>query len=72
MKGASEDLKELFFTSMSERAGKILKEEMEAKGPVRIKDVDDAQQSIVGLTKELAAKGEIEITEGKEEDELIY
>ena len=72
LKGASESLRELFFSNMSERAGKILRDEMQAMGPVRLKDVDDAQMHMVQLAKDLAARGEIIISEGKGEDELVY
>ncbi len=72
LKGASETLRDLFFSNMSERAGKILREDMEAMGPVRLRDVDDAQSEMISLAKELAAKGEIVISEGKSEDELVY
>lgn len=72
LKGASESLRNLFFSNMSERAGKILKEDMEAMGPVRLRDVDEAQMAMVTLAKELAAKGEIMIADSKGEDELIY
>ena len=57
---------------MSERAAKILKEDMGALGPVRLKDVDEAQMEMVNLAKDLAAKGEIVISEGGADDELIY
>jgi flagellar motor switch protein FliG len=57
---------------MSERAGKILREDMEAMGPVRLKDVDEAQTYMVQIAKDLAAKGEIVISEGGGEDELVY
>jgi len=72
LKGASEQVKELFFTNMSERASKILREDMAAMGPVRLRDVDEAQMEMVNLAKDLAAKGDIIISEGKGEDELIY
>jgi flagellar motor switch protein FliG len=72
LKGASEELRNMFFSNMSERASKMLKEEMSQMGPVRLKDVDGAQASIVLLTKDLAAKGEIMIAEGGSDDELIY
>ncbi|WP_259783126.1 flagellar motor switch protein FliG [Aestuariispira ectoiniformans] len=72
LKGASEQIKELFFGNMSERAAKILKEDMAALGPVRLRDVDDAQMEMVNQAKDLAAKGEIVISEGSAEDELIY
>ena len=72
LKGGSDAIKELFFKNMSERAGKMLKDDMDALGPVRLRDVDQAQSAIVAMTKELAASGQIEISEGKEEDELVY
>jgi flagellar motor switch protein FliG len=72
LKGASETLRDLFFANMSERAGKILKEEMAAMGPVRLKDVDEAQLVMVTLAKDLAAKGQIILAEGKGDDELVY
>ena len=72
LKGASETLRDLFFSNMSERAGKILREEMDAMGPVRLRDVDEAQMEIVTKAKELAASGEIVIAEGGGDDELIY
>ncbi len=72
LKGATETLRDLFFSNMSERAAKIMKEDMAAMGPVRLKDVEEAQQYIVGVTKDLESRGEITISSGAEEDELIY
>ncbi|MRG70175.1 flagellar motor switch protein FliG [Alphaproteobacteria bacterium HT1-32] len=72
LKGASESIAEMFFNNMSERAGKMLREDMDALGPVRLKDVDDAQAIIVVAAKELADRGEIVISDGGAEDELIY
>ena len=72
LKGASETLRDLFFTNMSERAGKMLREEMASMGPVRLKDVDEGQMLMVQTAKDLAARGEIVLSEGKGEDELIY
>ncbi len=72
LKGASETLRDLFFSNMSERAGKILREDMEAMGPVRLREVDEAQMEIVTRAKELATSGEIVIAEGGGDDELIY
>ena len=57
LKGASEKMRDMFFKNMSERAGKMLKDDMEALGPVRLRDVDEAQAGIVALAKELAAQG---------------
>ncbi|MFZ1989361.1 MAG: flagellar motor switch protein FliG [Alphaproteobacteria bacterium] len=72
LKGASDTLRDLFFSNMSERAAKMLREDMEIMGPVRLKDVDEAQTSMVNTAKDLANKGEIMIMESKGEDELIY
>jgi flagellar motor switch protein FliG len=72
LKGASEALRDFFFSNMSERGAKIMKEDMQAKGPVRLKDVDEAQMYMVATAKDLAEKGEIIISENKGEDELVY
>jgi len=72
LKGASETLRDLFFSNMSERASKLMREEMEGMGPVRLKDVDEAQMIMVNSAKELAAKGEIMLADNKGDDELIY
>ena len=72
LKGASDSLRDFFFENMSERAGKMLKEDMEVMGAVRLKDVDEAQMSMVNITKDLAAKGELIITKSQGDDELIY
>src|SRR3569832_8314 len=72
LKGATDGLRDVFFSNMSERAGKILREDMEAMGPVRLKDVDEAQMRMVNVAKDLANKGEIMIATGSGEDELVY
>jgi flagellar motor switch protein FliG len=72
LKGASETLRDLFFTHMSERAGKLLREEISAMGPVRLKDVEESQSYLVSIAKDLAARGEIVISDGSAEDELVY
>jgi flagellar motor switch protein FliG len=72
LKGATETLRDLFFSNMSERAAKIMKEDMESMGPVRLKDVEEAQQYIVNTVKDLEGRGEITIMSGDSEDELIY
>jgi len=71
LKGASEKLREMFFNNLSERAGKMLRDDIEALGPVKLRDVDEAQATIVALAKDMAAQGQIEISEGKDE-ELVY
>jgi flagellar motor switch protein FliG len=72
LKGATDSLRDVFFSNMSERAGKILREDLEALGPVRLKDVDEAQMRMVNVAKDLANKGEIMISSKQEDDELIY
>lgn len=72
LKGASETLRNLFFSNMSERAGKLIREDIAALGPVRLRDVDEAQGVIVQAAKDLAARGEIIIAKENQEDELVY
>lgn len=72
LKGASDAMKDLLFSNMSERAAKIMKEDMAAMGPVRLKDVEEAQQSLVNTAKDLADRGEITMVTSKDEDELVY
>ena len=72
LKGASEALRDMFLSNMSERASKMLKEDMAAMGPVRLRDVEEAQLAMVTVAKDLAAKGEIMLSDKKGEDELIY
>ena len=72
LKGSSDTVKDLFFNNMSTRAGKIIKEDMDAMGPVRMRDVEEALQYIVATAKDLANNGEIVVSEGKDSDELVY
>lgn len=72
LKGASDDVKELFFKNMSERAAKMMREDMEAMGPVRLKEVEEAQANVVATAKTLADSGEIVISGSGEEDELVF
>lgn len=71
LKGANDQVKELFFANMSARAGKILKDDMDAMGPVRLKDVDDAQSRMVSAAKDLAARGEIIIIKDKADEAMV-
>jgi flagellar motor switch protein FliG len=71
LKGASENLRDLFFKNMSERAGKMFKEDLANLGPVRLREVDEAQAAIVVMAKDLAAQGQITLQEGRE-DEMVY
>jgi len=71
LKGASEPVRQFFLSNMSTRAAKMLVDDMQAKGPVRLRDVDEAQALLVNLAKDLAAKGEI-ILSKQRDDELVY
>ncbi len=72
LKGADETVRQFFFSNMSSRAAKMLTDDMANLGPVRLKDVDDAQVLLVNLAKDLAAKGEIIISKQRGDEELIY
>ncbi len=71
LKGGSDEVRDLFFSNMSERAGKMMREDMEAMGAVRLRDVDEAQATIVSTAKALADAGEIVISTGGAEDEMV-
>ncbi len=72
LKGASDELRTLFMSNMSERAGKIMKDDMAAMGPVRLKDVELAQMRLVAAAKDLADRGEIMLAGSGGDEELIY
>ncbi|MBV9982134.1 flagellar motor switch protein FliG [Bradyrhizobium sp.] len=72
LKSANEDVRNFFFSNMSSRAAKMLQDDMSAMGPVRLRDVDEAQALLVNLAKDLAAKGEIMLTKNRADDELVY
>jgi flagellar motor switch protein FliG len=71
LKGANETAKEIFFNNMSARSSKLLKDDMEAMGPVRLKDVDEAQARMVSVVKDMAARGDIIIAKNKSNEEMI-
>jgi flagellar motor switch protein FliG len=72
LKGASEPVRQFFLSNMSTRAAKMLVDDMAAMGPVRLREVDEAQMALVNLAKDLAAKGEIVVSKSRGEEELIY
>jgi flagellar motor switch protein FliG len=72
LKGANETVRQFFMSNMSTRAAKMLLDDMNALGPVRLRDVDEAQVLLVNLAKDLAAKGEILISKQRGDDELVY
>ena len=72
LKGATDAVRQFFLGNMSTRAAKMLVDEMKAIGPVRLRDVDEAQALLVNLAKDLAAKGEIMISKNRADEELVY
>src|SRR3954447_14317967 len=72
LKGATEPVRQFFMSNMSTRAAKMLLDDMGAMGPVRLRDVDEAQTQLVNLAKDLAAKGEIMISKSRGDEELVY
>ena len=68
LKGVTDEVKEKFYKNMSKRAAEMLKEDMAYMGPVRMRDVDQAQQRIVKLVKKLESKGEILVSRPGEEE----
>jgi flagellar motor switch protein FliG len=64
LRGANEELKALFFKNMSERAGNMIKEDLEIMGPTRLADVEAAQQNIVKIVRRLEGEGRIMISRG--------
>ena len=71
LKGASEMLRQLFFSNLSERAGRMLRDDIESLGPVKLRDVDEAQSIIVTTAKDLAAQGLIDVNESAN-SEMVY
>lgn len=71
LKGATEELKTKFFKNMSKRAAEMLQEDMEYMGPVRVKDVEEAQQKVVNVVRGLEEQGEIVIASGGDDDLVV-
>ena len=70
LKGAAEELREKIFKNMSQRAAETLKEDLEAKGPVRVSEVEAAQKEILKIARRLADEGQIALG-GKSEDSFV-
>lgn len=70
MKASDEEMKEKFYKNMSERAAKMLKEELDYLGPVRVKDVEGAQKNILEITRRLEENGQIVLARGEDEELL--
>lgn len=71
LKGASEDIRDLFFRNMAQRAAKLLQDDIEMMGPVRMRDVSEVQSKVVGVIRTLEQAGEIFISSGSDEDALV-
>jgi len=72
LRTASPQLKKKIFSNMSERAGALLREEMESMGPLRLRDVEDIQRAILDEARELESEGKVMLTSGKgKEDALV-
>ena len=73
LKGATETVREYFLKNMSQRAAKMMMDDLQNMGPVRLREVDEAQALMISTAKDLADKGEIVIVKaGNSEDELVY
>jgi len=70
LKGATRAMRDFFFAQMSQRAARGYQDDMDALGPVRLREVDDAQRAVVNLAKDLAAKGELNLPMGAD-DEMV-
>lgn len=71
LKGASEELKKVLFASMSQRAAKIIEEDLMSLGSVRVKDVDSARADVVVVAKALIENGEIDVSLNADDEELV-
>lgn len=71
LKGASETMRDKIYKNMSERAVNMLREEIEFMGPVRVRDVEEAQQKVVSIVRRLEEAGEIVVSRGGEDEVLI-
>jgi flagellar motor switch protein FliG len=71
LKAASEDVRDRIFRNLSSRAAQMLKEELEYMGPVRLRDVEEAQQRVVRMVRRLEDAGEIVIARGGEDAILV-
>jgi len=70
LKGSGEEVQEAIFKNLSKRLASMIKEDMDFMGPVRMKDVEEAQQKIVNIIRKLEDSGEIVISRGGG-DEII-
>ena len=71
LKTASDELKDLLLRNISQRAADMLRDDLDSLGPVKLKDVEKAQQAVVDIVRRLEAEGKIQISSGGKEDELV-
>ncbi|HEX9453115.1 MAG TPA: flagellar motor switch protein FliG [Candidatus Binatia bacterium] len=71
MRTASPNLKKKIFGNMSERAGALLKEEIEGMGPVRLRDVETAQREIIDIARRLEGEGKVFLSAGKTKEDVL-
>jgi flagellar motor switch protein FliG len=72
LKPMDDEVKQKFFSAMTERAAKLMREEMQAMGPVRARDCEEAQANLVRVAKTLADRGEIVLIDPRNDDGLVY
>ena len=70
LKGADDGIKEKFFRNMSKRAAELLRDDLEAKGPVRLSEVEGAQTEVLAVARRMADAGEI-VLGGKGGEEMV-
>ncbi len=71
LKGASPEVSEKIFTNMSTRAADMLREDIEFMGPVRLRDVEEAQQRVVNIIRRLEDTGEIVVARGGGDEVIV-
>jgi flagellar motor switch protein FliG len=67
LKGAEEALRSKVFGNMSKRAAELLNDELDAKGPVRVSEVEDAQKEIVSIARRMADDGTLQLGTGSDD-----
>jgi flagellar motor switch protein FliG len=71
MKAADDELKDKIYANMSKRAAEMLRDDLEAKGPVKLSEVETAQKEILSIARRLADEGQISLGGGGGDEELI-
>ena len=72
LKGAPEEMKQLFFGALTERAAKMMREDIAGMGPVRARECEEAQGQLVRLAKQLADRGEIVLVDPKDDEAMVF